>query len=170
MNRALIVCVAAVILSGTLGCRQEPAYQGSTEVTLKTCGFEGVESAIDAAKGKVVLIDCWATSCGPCVESFPQLVAKHKKYAAEGLVVISLSLDDDSNSEKVLAFLKKKNATFTNLLLKDDRSSGKGLADKLKYGGSIPHTVLFDRSGRLAWAGHPEDPALQRTLQAELNR
>jgi thiol-disulfide isomerase/thioredoxin len=63
----------------------------------------------------VVLIDCWATWCGPCVASFPLLVEKHKKYADKGLAVISLSTDDVDDSRAVLTFLVKQKATFTNL-------------------------------------------------------
>src|SRR5262249_54072088 len=129
---------------------------------------DGVESAIAAAKGKVVLIDCWATWCPPCVASFPKLVEKHEKYSEKGLNVISVSLDDPDQGPEVIAFLKKNKATFTNLRLTLDRAAEQGLQRKLAYGGGIPHAVLFDRGGQRVWAGHPMNPDLQNKLEAEL--
>src|SRR5690348_10360533 len=102
MSRPL-AAFAALLLGVAAGCDvntkspppgNTPADAGS--VTVTPCKFDGVEAALEAAKGKVVLVDCWATWCGPCVASFPRLVEKHNKYSAKGLAVISLSLDKPS--------------------------------------------------------------------------
>ena len=137
-----------------------PPTTGSGEIAVKECKFDGVEKAIAAARGKVVLIDCWATWCGPCVQSFPKLVEKHEKYAAKGLAVISMSMDKPADSPKVIAVLKKQKATFTNLHVPPDQATFSGLKDKFAYGGGIPHAVLFDRAGNRVWAGHPMKPEL----------
>jgi thiol-disulfide isomerase/thioredoxin len=140
---------------------------GSVRLT-SPCQFDAVEKAIADAKGKVVLIDCWATWCPPCVASFPQLVEKHKKYAEKGLAVISVSLDDIEDDTEVLAFLVKQKATFTNLHTMLDATGSKGLTDRLSFRSSIPHAALFDRSGNRVWAGNPMDPTLTAQVEAEL--
>lgn len=141
---------------------------GNVEVSL--CKFDGIEKAIGKAKGKVVLIDCWATWCGPCVASFPKLVEKHQKYAGKGLSVISLSTDTPADGGKVIAFLKKQNATFLNLHMPLDAAAQKGLQEKFAYHNAIPHAVLFDRTGSRVWAGHPMDPKLTSLIETELTK
>jgi thiol-disulfide isomerase/thioredoxin len=143
---------------------------GGGGVEVKACKFDGVESALAAARGKVVLVDCWATWCPPCVASFPKLVEKHEKYSGKGLAVISLSLDEPGDEPAVLAFLKKNNATFTNLHLTMDQAADQSLKSKFAYRNAIPHAVLFDKSGRRVWAGHPMTPDLEKKIEAELAR
>jgi thiol-disulfide isomerase/thioredoxin len=138
------------------------------EVAVKAVRFDGVEKAIADAKGKVVLVDCWATWCGPCVASFPKLVEKHQQYGSQGLAVMSLSLDRPADAGKVLPFLQNHNATFTNLHLTMDQAAQKGLQEKFAYKNAIPHAVLFDKTGKRVWSGHPMDPKLTPMIEAEL--
>ncbi|MCE9560497.1 MAG: TlpA family protein disulfide reductase [Planctomycetes bacterium] len=197
MNRPQSLWIAGVILSSlALGCSnssvstessepKKPLFVGGKEeprdtvtpisvkpqaIALNECGFGGVEQAINAAKGKVVLVDCWATWCPPCVASFPKLVEKHEKYANKGLAVISVSMDRPTEGAKVIAFLQKHNATFTNLLLKMDEAAQVGLQEKFDYMNAIPHAVLFNKNGQRVWSGHPLNPELQSHLEAELGR
>jgi thiol-disulfide isomerase/thioredoxin len=138
------------------------------DVKVKACKFAGVEAAIAEAKGKVVLIDCWATWCPPCVSSFPALVAKHKKYADRGLVVIALSLDEDDNADDVAKFLKKSRASFTNLRLLPEPDAEQQLERLLGLDGGIPHAALFNKQGKRVWAGDPRDNKLPDMIEAEL--
>jgi thiol-disulfide isomerase/thioredoxin len=150
--------------------KEAPSVPPSTNSAVKVvaCKFDAVEKTIADAKGKVVLIDCWATWCPPCVESFPLLVAKHEKYGGKGLSVISVSMDRPTDAGKVLSFLQKQNATFTNLHLTVDAAAQKGLTGKFAYEGGIPHAVLFDKTGKRVWAGHPVDPELTPAIEKEL--
>jgi thiol-disulfide isomerase/thioredoxin len=146
------------------------ANAGNAAVTVKTGDFKLVEQALAAAKGKVVLVDCWATWCGPCVASFPKLVEKHQAYGDKGLVVMSVSVDKADKGAEVLAFLREHNATFTNIHLKRDEAAQKAMVEKFAYKGSIPHAVLFNKAGQRVWAGHPMDPKLTGVIDAELAR
>lgn len=141
------------------------------QVELIQCRFEKVEAALAAAKGKVVLVDCWARWCPPCVASFPKLVEKHEKYKGKGLVCMSVSLDQGQkrfNTEQVFAFLKQNNSTLQNFYLTNLQADNARMEAKFGEISGIPHAVLFSRAGVKIWEGHPMDPALVKRLEAEL--
>jgi thiol-disulfide isomerase/thioredoxin len=170
---ATFLAIIVVIVLGVgyfIQQKNHPDGGSTTDPTVLASDFARVEKAIDDAKGKVVLLDCWATWCGPCVGSFPKLVQKHEKYGPKGLVVISVNLNEPGDADEVKEFLKQQNATFTNIQLVGDEGSYKGLKQRLGYRGGIPHAALINKEGVRVWSGHPEDPELTTQLEAELNK
>lgn len=95
-------------------------------------------------KGKFVLVDFWATWCGPCVAVIPKLNDMQKKYG-EKLVVVGLS---DEPAEKVKSFEKAKIEYFSAIDTK------KTLNNALEVKG-IPHMILIDPNGIVRWEGFP---------------
>src|SRR5262245_34541033 len=121
MRRTFIRLVPAFALVGAalVGCARDEASKGKVEAA--EVRASELEKFFKDQKGKVVLVDCWATWCPPCVKNFPHLVERHKKYAEKGLVCVSVSMDKMSNpkaydKDKVLEFLKDKGATFPNFI------------------------------------------------------
>lgn len=106
-----------------------------------------LQAELAAAKGKVVLLNLWATWCRPCVEEFPSLVKLHDTYKAKGLTVITLSLDEPADHGKVLPFLKEQKATFPALIARGNPESVVGVVDR-GWEGAVPTTYVFDRSGK----------------------
>jgi thiol-disulfide isomerase/thioredoxin len=147
-----------VVVMAGVWCSASCATQagGSDEVKLKVVKYDELCELVRANKGKVILLDFWATTCIPCKQSFPYTVEMHKQFAKEGLVVISVSTDplrDTFNPPdpdfkdprpKIEAFLRDKKATFTNVVLDE---SAKLLEEKLRIT-SIPCLYVFNRDGQ----------------------
>jgi thiol-disulfide isomerase/thioredoxin len=165
-----------VMLTVLVGCgNDEPAKP----VTVAEVSAAEFESALKAMKGNVVLVDCWATWCGPCVKKFPQLVELHKKFADKGLTCVSLSMDkfsdpDDYKKEKVLDFLKEKKATFPNFIVVNPKKDEEPLTKLIGDFSAIPYMVMFDRSGKKVWSSdeNPKitNPQLEKLIELELEK
>ena len=116
-------------------------------VTLRAIDESELVSVIADCRGKVVLVDYWATWCLSCVELFPHTVELHEKFGEKDLVVISVSLDDSGSQEAVLDFLKKHRATFDNFV--SIYGAGTESLKKFNLPGPLPQLQLFDREGKL---------------------
>src|SRR5215207_11502461 len=68
-------------------------------VTMQPMSYGDLGHLVRAHKGKVVVVDFWADYCAPCKKAFPHLVQLHQKHARDGLVVISVNLDDPANAD-----------------------------------------------------------------------
>lgn len=124
-----------------------PTADGADEA-LKLVDLEGYKAELAKHKGKVVLVDFWATWCVPCVSQFPHTVELSRKHKGAGLDVISVSMDDPAAKAKVLDFLKKQGGEFDNLLA--NFPEGVNAFEVLELDGdSIPHYKLYDRDGKL---------------------
>ena len=108
----------------------------------------GKPISVSNYKGKVVLVDFWATWCGPCRAELPNVLKTYENYHSKGFEIIGVSLDQ--SEEKLTGFTKDKNMTWQQFF------DGKGWANKLaaKYGiQSIPATYLLDREGKIIGKG-----------------
>ena len=107
--------------------------------------LDGKPLSVSALKGKVVLVDFWATWCGPCRAELPNVIAAYKKYHAQGFEIIGVSLDSDK--EKLETFLKQQDGmTWPQFF------DGKGWENQLagKYGvEAIPFTILIGADGKI---------------------
>jgi peroxiredoxin len=104
----------------------------------------GQPLSLASHKGNVVLVDFWATWCGPCRGELPNVIATYQKYHAQGFDIVGVSLDQEK--AKLLSFTKDQNMTWQQFF------DGQGWGNKLavKYGiESIPATFLLDRDGKI---------------------
>ena len=120
----------------------------------------GSGAAFDLAslKGKYVLVDFWATWCGPCVAEIPNVKKAFEAYKDKGFEVVGVSLDDDADALK--KFIADEGLTYSMIL---DGEDGHGFAQK--YGiFSIPTIFLLDREGVIIATGLRGD-ALEKKLK-----
>ncbi len=111
----------------------------------------GLAERIAKEKGRVVLVNFWATWCVPCREEFPDLSRLQVSYGAQGLQVLGVSTDFESQKPAVEKFLAQLNPRFPNYRKKsggDDQVFIDAM-DK-SWGGELPFSVLFARDGRKA--------------------
>ena len=106
--------------------------------------LEGKPLGLAAMKGKVVLIDFWATWCGPCVAELPHVLKAYEKHHAQGFEIIGISLDKEK--AQLTSFLTREKMTWPQHLDGEDPKASLAA----KYGiESIPSTFLLDREGKV---------------------
>ncbi len=114
------------------------ALVGKPAPDFKLKGMDDKEVSLASLKGNVVVLDFWATWCGPCVAGFPHIDELAKKYADKGVKVYGMNQKEDK--ETIDNFLKEKSLTVPVLLDPGD------IADKYKVQG-IPQTVIIGKDG-----------------------
>ena len=110
---------------------------------IKLPGLDGSKQDINQWKGRLVLVNFWATWCPPCLEEIPIFTSMRSKHAAAGFEVVGVSIDDVS---KVKQF---RDSMKINYPLLDGEKNG--MATMVLLGnniGGLPYSVLFDRDGK----------------------
>jgi len=113
------------------------------DLNLKDLG--GVDQSLTAYKGRIVILNFWATWCVPCKQEMPDLAAIQNEYAAMGVQVIGAAADQISDRAKVLQFMKQSRINFPVWL-------GATTEDLKRFGvgPGLPATVVIDRDGKIA--------------------
>ncbi len=126
----------------------------------------GKEFDWKAYKGKVVLVDFWATWCGPCIGEIPNIKKMYAKYHKRGFDVVAVSIDKGKDAP--LKFTEKEELPWTCL---HDPSVGKGQKQLTEYYGifAIPQAILVDRDGRVV-SLHARGDELRELLETLINK
>src|SRR6185369_7347745 len=115
---------------------------GGQAPDFKLPDLSGKTVALSDFKGQVVLVDFWATWCGPCQEEVPDLIALQAKYKDRGFTVLGVSMDA-GDKKGVQAFVQDNKIPYPVLLSGADAPAGYDVP-------GLPSAVLVDRTGRLA--------------------
>ncbi len=124
---------------------REAANVLGQEVDLTLKDPFGTEQRLSSLKGRIVVLNFWATYCVPCRKEMPDLGAIQNEYAALGIQVIGASADEAEDRSKVLQFVKETRINFPVWM-------GATTADMMRFGlgAALPGTVIIDRDGRVA--------------------
>lgn len=124
---------------------QEAANVVGKEVELSLKDPFGTLQGLGALKGRIVILNFWATYCIPCRQEMPDLAAIQNEYAALGVQVIGASTDEAEDRAKVLQFVKEMKVNFPIWM-------GATTADMMRFGlgAALPGTVVIGKEGRIA--------------------
>ena len=148
------------------GARPWDGEPGSRAPDYAAVSLDGKKVSLADLRGRAVLVNLWATWCGPCRREMPELSALWRRHAGEGLSVVGISVDEESSAQKVRRFVGDQKIPYTILHDGEDRASG-------VFGvPALPGTFLFDREGVLVWnqvgVVEPGDPGLKAALKKAL--
>lgn len=122
-----------------------PSRAQSTLPNLSWRDTDGKAQALSDYRGKIVVLNFWATWCLPCTHEITMLADMHKQYQSRGVVFLGASVDDEKTHGQIPAFAKRLKIPF--VLLVDATTEE---MQKLGLGEVIPATAFFDANGKLA--------------------
>jgi thiol-disulfide isomerase/thioredoxin len=146
---------SAGFLMGTLfiSCRQAASVHVD-EVRVMPITAAVIKQAARNPDTKAVLVNVWATWCGPCREEFPGLVRIARKYQGRGLKVMLVSADFDTDMAAVKRFLAEQGVDFPSYIKAEKDQEFIDSLDK-RWSGALPATFIYDGAGNLQdfWEG-----------------
>lgn len=150
------IWVLSVLLAAALGVpAQEPAALALTD-------GEGKRRTLADYRGRIVVLNFWATWCVPCREEMPLLLELSNEYEARGVTVIGASADDASTQDKIAPFVRELGITFPIWL-----GATTGDTERFGAGTALPATVIVDRDGRILF--RIRGPVEEAELRARLD-
>ncbi len=168
-NKLFFIILIAIVIAVIFGVSKFTSSSKVEEVNaedIKTApeftllDMDGTRTSLSDFKGKVIILDFWATWCPPCRAEIPHFVELYSEYRKKGLEVIGVSLD--SNPEKaLLPFIEEYKINYTMLIGNRDVTDS--------YGGviSIPTTFVIDREGniRKKYLGYRDKSVFEKDIE-----
>jgi peroxiredoxin len=121
-------------------------------VEVTDADIKSIKEILANNSSKFRLINLWATWCGPCVIEFPEFVTMQRMYGARNFEFVSISTDGPKKKDKVLEFLKDKNAATKNYLYSSDDKYALIEAVDKNWPGALPYTLLVAPGGKVVYS------------------
>lgn len=137
---------------------------GKAAPLFRVKGLKDEPISIESLRGKVVVVDLWATWCEPCVRAFPDLSAVAQQYQKKGVIVLTVNQGEDAAD--VRAFVaKKKLGSPLRFGVDPDEKAGEALAAD-----GLPHTVVIDRGGIVRAVHSGYSSSMPKELRREIDQ
>jgi thiol-disulfide isomerase/thioredoxin len=156
-RRLLSIATIGLLFLVTFSSTRPPTVSARAASNEQTAGdpvvidLNGYKDMVARYQGKPLLVNFWATWCGPCRNEYPIIISLAKEYAPQGLQVVGVSLDEDSDMGLVRRFLDQAHPGFPNYRQKpgiDVDAFYSGVNPDWK--GTMPQTDFYGRDGHLA--------------------
>lgn len=161
-NVFLMTCLVFVVLFAACN-RDNTSDTGSNEAPdFSFTDAAGNKARLSDFRGKVVMLEFWATWCPPCIEAAPAMKTVYGKYKDRGFVLLGISVDKGHDAgAKVTSFVKEKALTYPVFLDDENLSAAYGA-------NSIPTSLIIDKKGRIAVRHTGFIPDMAETLSQEI--
>ena len=158
-----IIRVDTLKVLGPSPAEREAAKLHGQQIDLTLKDLSGVEQSLAALKGRVVILNFWATYCIPCRKEMPDLAAIQNEFGALGVQVIGVNTDEPESRNKVVQFVKETKINFPVWL-----GGSTDLMNRFGLGGALPGTVLIGQDGRIkkVKSGVVDPSALRKEIEA----
>jgi len=151
---------------GFMDAPPPPLPVGTRAPAFTTTTLQGKPLSLRSLRGHVVLLDYWATWCGPCRMATPTMQALNRQYARKGLRVIGMSVDQPDSLAQVKPFVKAMGMTYT--ITASPRANGR--AQSAYNAHAIPAQYLIDKKGIVRWSQEGFSPNEGQQLSAMIRR
>ncbi|HTG00955.1 MAG TPA: TlpA disulfide reductase family protein [Nitrospirota bacterium] len=160
LKKTVAVCILSLALLA--GCTRTSSRDQSVAADFTLQDLNGRMVKLSDYKGRVILLDFWATWCPPCVASVPGIEKLHKTYQDRGLVVLAVSMDD-GGWDSVKSFIAQNGVSYT--VLKGTEAVSTDYQVR-----TIPLMIIVGKDGRIAkrYLGYGNDEDMEREIKAIL--
>lgn len=155
--------VAGALIIGGAACGRAEEAPRKVAPAFALAGVRGEMVQLSDYRGRVVILDFWATWCPPCREEIPHFIALQERYSEQGVTIIGVSVDQ-GGPQTVAAFAETLQINYPLAMADNDILQA--------YGGirGIPTTFVIDRQGRIVkkYVGYQDPSVFERDIQALL--
>lgn len=153
------VCLLAIALFAWAADPVPTSDKPPAEVKLQAVKYPELSKAVRELRGKIVVVDLWATWCPPCKAGFAHFVELQRRYGDQGVVCVSVALDEAKDHKEAFEFLQQKKAAFANYRLDEEAQLWQ---ERFDINGP-PAVFVFNRENRRAGKFDYSDPNKQFT-------